>query len=178
MSLSVSATLLGVLASAQNSVRLVSAAIRSQDSRLDQIYHRLLAEKKRTEGWASHMPVFNSTDLRATIPSEACDEVVVLLAKFDTYYRQAQERLSTFEGSKEGHVDSQSRKARSKSLLSSYDDLKEFVGTLAAMNNALDSIAPPLPTCSPKVYRDRSSIRFSSPMTMDNVSLAAKPPPA
>ena len=104
-SLSVSATLLSVLALAQNSVRLVSAAIRFQDSRLDQIYHKLLAEKKRTEGWVSHMPVFNSTDLRATISSEACDEAVVLLAKFGTYYREAQERLSIFEDSEEGHVD-------------------------------------------------------------------------
>ena len=68
-------------------------------------------------------------------------------------------------------------KARTSFLFGGYHDLKEFVDTLAAMNNALDSIAPPLPTCSPKVYRDRSPIRFSSPMTMDDVSPAVEPSP-
>ena len=100
--LSISAALLSILALAQNVAKLTSAVTRFHDPKIDQIYYRLLAEKKRTEGWASHMRVLNSTDLRATIPPEEYDEVVVLLKKLDYYYRVAQDKFSNIERSKGG----------------------------------------------------------------------------
>lgn len=177
-SLSLSAKLLSVLALAQNSAKLISAATRLQDPKLDQIHYRLLAEKKRTAEWASHMRVLKSTNPRATISPEEHDAVVVLLGKLDTYYRKAHEKFSAIENPTKGPVDPTALKARTKSLLDGYDDLKELVDTLAAMNDTLKSSAPSLPKCSPRAYRDRSPIQLSSPMTMDEVSLAAKPSPA
>ena len=177
-SLSLSAKLLSVLTLAQKSSKLISAATRLQDPKIDQIYYRLLAEKKRTAEWASQMRVLNSTNSSATIPSEEYDAVVVLLGNLDTCYRKAQEKFSAIEYPRKGPVDPTALKAKTKSLLNGYDDLKEFVDTLAAMNNAWKSSAPSLPTCAPRAYRHRSCVRLSSPMTMDEVSLAAKPSPA
>lgn len=174
--LSVSAALLSILALTQSSANLISAVTRLRDPKVDQIYHRSLAEKKRTEGWASHMRVLNSTDLQPTIPPEEYDKVIAFLKKLDTYYRQAHERFSTSERSKDEPMNLPFLKARTK--LGGYEDLTDFVETLAAMNKALRSIVPPLPTCSPGACRGRSPIRVSSPMTMDDdVSLAAEPSP-
>ena len=141
------------------------------------MYYRLLAEKKRTAEWASHMRVLNSTNAHATVTPEECNAVVVLLAKLETCYRKAQVMFSAIEDLRKEPVDATTQKAGTKSLLDGYDDLKELMDTLGAMNNALKSIAPPLVTCSPN-YRAPSPLRSSSPVPMNSLSLAAAPPPA
>lgn len=168
----VTALLLSGLALAQNIHKVISASTRLQDPRVDQVYYRLLAEKKRTEGWASHMRVLNSTDLRATIPPEEYDEVVILLKKLDAYYRQAQEKFIAIEPSKEGPITIPFLKARARFLAGGYENLRDFVDTLAAMNKALKSIAPPLPSYSPGAFRDRSPIRVSSVLSLDSFSIS------
>lgn len=159
---SLSATLLSVLSLVQKLAKLISATARLQDPNLDQIYHRLLAERKRTEKWASHTRAPNSTNLRATVPFAEHEVVVVHFGKMDTCYKKAHERLSAIEDVRKGPVGPAALKTGTKSLPHGYDDLKEFVDTLVAMNNTSKSSAPPLPVCSPL-------------MTMDDASLAAKP---
>ena len=96
------------------------------------------------------------------------------MKRSDTYYRQAHEKFSVIERSKDGPIDLSFLKAPKKLLLGDYEDLKDFIDTLAAMNKALKFIAPPLPIW-PGAYGDRSPIIFSSPVTMnEDVSLAAK----
>ena len=162
-SLSISATLLSVLTLVQESAKFISATARPQDPKFDQIYHRLLAEKKRTEEWASHMRVFNSTNLRVTVPPEEYDAVVVHFEKMDTCYKKAHDKFSAIEDAAKGPVDPTALRAGTTSLFKGYDDdLKEFVDTLAAMNSIFRSIASPLS-------------KYSSLVIIHNNSLAANP---
>ena len=175
--LSVSAALLSILTLAHSSATLIPTIARLRGPKVDDIYCRLLAEKKRTEGWASHMRVINSADLRPTIPPEEYDKVIAFLQRLDECYRQAYGNFSTSERSKEGPVNLLFLKARTESLLGGYEDLNKFVDIMATMNEALKSIAPPLPTYSPGADR-HSPIRVSSPVPMDDEeSLAAESSP-
>lgn len=111
-----SAALLSVLALVQKSAKLFSAAIRLQDPKFDQLYYEMLAEKKRTEEWASHMRVFNNTNLHATLPSEGYDAVGIHFRKMDLSYEKTQEKFSTIEDVRKSPVNPTALKAGTKSL--------------------------------------------------------------
>lgn len=125
-------------------------AFKNTDSRLDQLYYRLKAEKLITEGWANSMRVIAGSDTRLDVNPEAMDEVTDLLEKLKTYYERASTRYRNFE-SKIGPLSKSfsihSLGARTQYILSGYDQLKELVDTIKALNKALRAIdiAPPLP---------------------------------
>ena len=165
--ITISATILSVLAVVQNTSRLLGSLLKQHDPRVDQIYYRLLAEKRQTEGWASHLRVLNTANLRAVIPAESYDEVVVLLGKLDSYYKQAQSKYESIERSKKGPPNGQFLKAKFRFVTGGFDDLNQLVATLAAMNEALRIIAPPLPMYSEQVGQERSPTRHAISMTTD-----------
>ena len=151
----VSTSLLGIVALGRSLAKLVSDFRESDNARIDQIYYRLLSEKKRTEGWANHMRVLNSQDLRATIPPDEFDEVVVLMGKLQLYYTRAEKAFAEIEGAKSESLSKSFLRSKIKFMNGAYDELGEFVNTLAAMNKALKTIAPPLPMYSPGGYARR-----------------------
>jgi hypothetical protein len=142
--------ILGAVSITQRVVTLVHE-VRDSGPKVDRIYYRLIAEKQRTEGWANQMRIMNGADLRSMIPPGKYNEVRVLLQKLQHYYQRAEKKYGKIQ------LPNTSQEKRRYAMLSAkvkfialgYDDLKDLVDTIAAMNKALRAIAPPLPSYTP-----------------------------
>ncbi len=102
------------------------------------------------------MRIMNGADLRSIIPPGKYDEVRVLLKKLEHYYQRAEKKYGKIQPSGA----SQEKRvyailaAKVKFIALGYDDLKDLVDTIAAMNKALKAIAPPLPSYTPAGYAE------------------------
>lgn len=157
--LSIMYVALSAIKVAKNTYNLFDA-IKNTDSRLDQLYYRLKEEKLITEGWANSVRLKTGSGTRLDINPESVDEVKELLEKLKTYFERASERYHGL-GSKIGPSSKSSSihslGARTKYVFSGYDQLKEVVDTITALNKALKAIAPPLP---PYDFSSQGAVRY------------------
>lgn len=183
--ISIGYLILSTLSVTQNVYKLAHS-VRDSGPKVDAIFYRLIAEKERTEGWANQMRIMNGADLRSKIPPGKYDEVRVLLAKLEHYYQRAEKKYCKIQnpGTSQEKRRYAMLAAKVKFIALGYDDLKDVVDTIAAMNKALKAIAPPLPSYTPAGYaegppvssiltypvEERSSLSMTNPVT--SVTLA------
>ena len=162
--------IVGVINTTQRILELARNIRKVEGTKVDQLYYRLVLEKKRTEGWVNSMRGRGASSLRATVSPGELENVTVLLAKLMEHYDLAAKRFSRFSTAQErterGFI------ARMKLASGGYDDIKDLLETLATMNAALYAMAPPFPpgyspTPTAPEYVARDSVQSSSSAAFD-----------
>lgn len=151
--ISVMYLVLSVVQATQNAFKLVNS-IKNADSKFDQVYYRLVAEKEITEAWANQMRLTAGNDLRSTIPPDKYREVKTILDKLTTYYTMAEAKYKRVNP-KNTAVEKSALarlKTRATYVISVFDEVKDLVDTITIMNTALRTIAPPLPPYTVPIY--------------------------
>lgn len=113
----------------------------TNDNRFKTLYWNFLAERKITNGWANNMRLNPGG-----IPSEEANTVDEIRCSLEASYKKVDKRMNTYQPSDTGKVTSPS--ARIKWLTGGYEDLRDLLGLIRALNQALRTIAPPLPQYS------------------------------
>ena len=120
---------------------------RVEGAKVDQIYYRLVAENAKTKGWANQLRDRNGNDFLSSIDPAEFEEVSLLMHRLEKYHDEARIK---YEGIKaagdQGRHLRERMKANLRFIAGGYDDLKVITDTLAAMNEALRSMVPILPS--------------------------------
>jgi hypothetical protein len=151
--LSIMYLVLSVVQVTQNAYKLVNS-IKNVDSKIDQLYYRLVAEREITEAWANQMRLTAGNDLRSTIPPDKYGEVKTILDKLTTYYGKAEAKYRRVDP-KNTAVEKSTLarlKTRAVYVVAGFDEVKDLVDTITIMNTALRTIAPPLPPYTIPIY--------------------------
>ena len=111
------------------------------------IYHKLDAERKRTENWANEVRSINIKKLRETFPPEECNRVLDALGELRRNYEKASLKLKS--------VDHRERTLPNLDLLNKeYDDLEKLLSNLTSANDALQQIVH-----APSMYSPKSDVK-------------------
>ncbi|GAB7347677.1 hypothetical protein MBLNU459_g5244t1 [Dothideomycetes sp. NU459] len=126
------------------------------------IYFQLLAEKEATESWTKQIQLSGGP---TPFPPEKLDEVKRLLIKLEIYYEKAQRKYVRIDPSPRGSNRASSLRAKTAFVLLNFEDLRELVATIHAMNTALRAIAPPLPPYTTPRYSEGMAPELVSVLT-------------
>lgn len=111
------------------------------------IYHKLDAERKRTEKWANEVRSINIKKLRETFSPEECNRVLDALGELRHNYEKASLKLES--------VDQRERNLPDLDLLTKdYDDLEKLLSNLTSANDALQQIVH-----APSMYSPKSNVK-------------------
>ena len=145
--LSVTWAALSILAVSSKVLQITNKVTNFEGAKIDQVHYRLLAERERTKEWANKLVISDGTDLQKQIPTNELERVVILLEKLDMYCERAVSKFERFFPASLQHSSKRPRYWIAKWIFLSggFEDLKDVIDTMHAMNDVLALIAPPLP---------------------------------
>ena len=114
------------------------------------IQYDLMVQRQRTINWAHRLQVEGIETWQ--IPPQASRTVQTILIEMEDYFRRAEKRMARLYSSSEGKLTSRSFFERYLFNTGGFEELKDLTGALKAMNELLDTIAPPLPKGSPFAF--------------------------
>ena len=146
VSLGMQSATIGIFDVSQDAYNLLTPITKLNDPRLDEIYRRLLSEKKKSDEWVNQMRAAFGAEPWTSFPDQQYKKTVHLLKKFRQYYVKAGEKFASIAPT-QGFLSRQDLQ-RIRRLLQhgGYDDLDNIVRTLIATNQGLREILefPPL----------------------------------
>jgi hypothetical protein len=119
---------------------------RSEGTKLDHVYHRLVAEKAKTKIWVNYLRDRDGEDFLSSLNSEEYVELSLLIHRLEKYHMEAAENFERIRAAgAEGSQRSGTTKAKSKLVTGGLNDMNVMTDALAAMNEALRSMVAVLP---------------------------------
>ena len=158
----------------ENFCKLVETLREFGEAKVDQIYHQLIAEKAKFEGWANSRRNEFGPYLRSDTSNENWSRVENLACKLGLYIIQAQEKYGGRLAAEKGRPIA-AVKARLFFSSGGYQSLVLLMDTLKAMNETLLAIAPILPRFSPLTNTDTESVTLRPAQLVSTTD--PEPPP-
>ena len=136
LSLDVIKATIAIVNQTQNAARLIPRVTNLQDQ---EVYSKILGEKKRTEEWVNQMRGDHGFDLGQHLTQEEGDRIADLLLQLNTCYKKLDRTLQ------EGVPSNQKSKGVRPIHRTEYNDLNNIVDTLTTINKTLREIpiSPP-----------------------------------
>ncbi|KAK0717317.1 hypothetical protein B0T26DRAFT_751391 [Lasiosphaeria miniovina] len=155
--ISISVALISAIQVASAAVRLLSALRNVKDSRYEEIYWTAVAQREITFNWAKRMELGGGSVLVEQQP-----RVAELVSRLMESYDQVGASVKKLYRPEDGRVTPRLLAYRLKFETGGFDSLRHRLNAVAAMNEALNQIAPPPPLGSSatptKVSTGRSQV--------------------
>ncbi|KAK3367226.1 hypothetical protein B0T24DRAFT_385991 [Lasiosphaeria ovina] len=138
--ISISVALISAIQVASAAVRLLSALRNVKDSRYEEIYWTAVAQREITFNWAKRMELGGGSVLVEQQP-----RVAELVSRLMESYDQVGASVKKLYHPEDGRVTPRLLAYRLKFETGGFDSLRHRLNAIAAMNEALNQIAPPPP---------------------------------
>ena len=138
--LAVAGSVLAIVQLASSTVKLIEGIRSSSSPKIEEAYWLAVAERETTLAWARKLQFSGRP-----IPPENTNRVEGLLEQLRTRYNEIDKSLKTLHGPGSKKLTVRVMRERAFFLARGFDDVKERLSAINAMNRALVALAPMLP---------------------------------